>query len=183
MTGPRLLLISGSLRDGSSNSAAIRTVAAQLESDADVTVYAEMGLLPHFNPDVEATALPDVVACLRRNIDDAVAVLICTPEYAGALPGSFKNLLDWTVGGMEIVDKPVAWINVSANATNAAGAHASLETVLNYTGADIVHDACRHVPVAAADLSSDGLVSTSAVVDELRSAALTLLERVRQERA
>lgn len=24
--------------------------------------------------------------------------MFCTPEYAGALPGSFTNLLDWTVG-------------------------------------------------------------------------------------
>jgi len=40
--------------------------------------------------------------------------LFCTPEYAGALPGSFKNLLDWTVGGGEIYGKPVAWIDVSS---------------------------------------------------------------------
>jgi NAD(P)H-dependent FMN reductase len=40
-------------------------------------------------------------------------VLFCTPEYAGALPGSFENLLDWTVGGGEMYRKPVAWINAS----------------------------------------------------------------------
>ncbi|WP_306796085.1 NAD(P)H-dependent oxidoreductase [Nocardia sp. XZ_19_369] len=27
-----------------------------------------------------------------------LSVLFCTPEYAGTLPGSLKNLLDWTVG-------------------------------------------------------------------------------------
>ena len=32
--------------------------------------------------------------------------MFCTPEYAGGLPGSFKNLLDWTVGGGEIYRKP-----------------------------------------------------------------------------
>ncbi|NLV80431.1 MAG: NAD(P)H-dependent oxidoreductase [Rhodococcus sp.] len=181
VTGPLILLVSGSLREGSINSAAIRTVAAQLAADVDVTVYDEMGVLPHFTPDVEATALPEVVARLRRSIEGSDAVLICTPEYAGALPGSFKNLLDWTVGGMEIVGKPTAWINVSANATGAAGAHSSLETVLTYTGADIIGDACRHIPLAASDLSADGLVSTPDAVDELRSVALTLLERARQK--
>ena len=154
-----------------------------MAADVDVTVYNEMGALPHFTPDVEATAVPEVVARLRKRIEDSTAVLICTPEYAGALPGSFKNLLDWTVGGMEIVGKPTAWINVSANATKAAGAHASLKTVLTYTGAAIVDDACRHVPLAVADLSGDGLVGTPAAVEELRSAALVLLERARQEPA
>ncbi|MGD0240963.1 MAG: NAD(P)H-dependent oxidoreductase [Streptosporangiaceae bacterium] len=35
-------------------------------------------------------------------------------EYAGTLPGSLKNLLDWTVGGGEIYGKPAGWINVAA---------------------------------------------------------------------
>lgn len=182
MTGPQILLISGSLRDRSSNSAAIRTVAVQLRAatDADVTVYDEMGSLPHFNPDIEDVELPEVVVRLRKGIEDSAAVVICTPEYAGALPGSFKNLLDWTVGGMEIVSKPTAWINVSPNATKAAGAHESLKAVLTFTGADIIDDACRHIPLAASDLSQDGLVSTQAAIEELRSAVLTLLKHARQ---
>ncbi|HEY1627129.1 MAG TPA: NAD(P)H-dependent oxidoreductase [Streptosporangiaceae bacterium] len=28
--------------------------------------------------------------------------MFCTPEYAGTLPGSLKNSLDWTVGGGEM---------------------------------------------------------------------------------
>ena len=47
--------------------------------------------------------LPAAVEDLRGQIAGRRdALLICTPEYAGALPGSFKNLLDWTVGGMAI---------------------------------------------------------------------------------
>ena len=53
------------------------------------------------------------MAGLRRQLADADAVLFCTPEYAGTLPGSLKNLLDWTVGGGELYGKPVAWINVA----------------------------------------------------------------------
>jgi NAD(P)H-dependent FMN reductase len=34
---------------------------------------------------------------LRAAIAASDAVLFSTPEYAGALPGSFKDLLDWTV--------------------------------------------------------------------------------------
>ena len=54
-------------------------------------------------------------------------MLFSTPEYAGALPGSFKNLLDWTVGDDQpgsMNGKPVAWVNVSPR--GAEHAHESL---------------------------------------------------------
>jgi chromate reductase len=85
-------------------------------------VFDGMALLPHFNPDDDTEPLPAPVADLRARIAAADAVLFSTPEYAGALPGSFKNLLDWTIGGGEIYQKPVAWINVSTMPTGAAGA-------------------------------------------------------------
>lgn len=77
-------------------------------------MYDGLAALPHFNPDDDADPLPVPVAALRAAIAEATAILICTPEYAGTLPGSFKNLLDWTVGGTEICDKPVAFVNAAA---------------------------------------------------------------------
>jgi NAD(P)H-dependent FMN reductase len=35
---------------------------------------------------------------LRDDIRASDGLLFSTPEYAGGLPGAFKNLLDWTVG-------------------------------------------------------------------------------------
>jgi chromate reductase len=81
-------------------------------------------------------------------------VLFCTPEYAGTLPGSFKNLLDWTVGGGQLYGKPVAWINVAAQ-----GAQDALASVLGYVGAVIVEAACRRIPVDRAAVSQDGTIS------------------------
>ena len=43
-----LLLISGSLREGSTNTALLRTAHA---IDADSELFAGMGALPHFSPD------------------------------------------------------------------------------------------------------------------------------------
>jgi NAD(P)H-dependent FMN reductase len=96
-------------------------------------------------------------------------VLLCTPEYAAALPGSFKNLLDWTVGGGEIYGKPVAWINVS---TGAEDAHTSLEKVLGRVGADIVHHVCQRIPVTRSMVGADGLIPGA----ETRSLLSTLLD-------
>lgn len=153
-----ILLISGSLRDASSNSALLRTAGALASDGVRGVAYGGMGGLPHFNPDDDHDPLPQSVVDLRQQIERAAALLICTPEYAGALPGSFKNLLDWTVGGTEIGDKPTAWINVSANATRAANAHASLRLVLAYTGAAIVDEACAHLPVLPAMIDENGFI-------------------------
>ena len=72
-----------------------------------------MGALPHFSPDDDGDDLPAAVRELRAATGRAEALLVCTPEYAGALPGAFKNLLEWLVGGGEAYRKPIAWINVS----------------------------------------------------------------------
>ncbi|MEV0176106.1 NAD(P)H-dependent oxidoreductase [Streptomyces sp. NPDC050803] len=172
MTG--VLLVCGSVRTGSANEATLRTVGA-LAPDAVTARFAPSpDALPHFNPDHDHDPLPPAVADLRGRIGEADAVLFCTPEYAGALPGSFKNLLDWTVGGTEINDKPVAWINISTAVTGALPAHDSLRRVLTYTGARIVTEACLHVPVPRQLVGPDGLIHDPSLRTDLRS-ALTLL--------
>lgn len=54
--------------------------------------------------------------------------MIIEVRCSATLPGSFKNLLDWTVGGTEICDKPVACIN-SAAPGRGQGAEATLRAV------------------------------------------------------
>ncbi|HEX4463521.1 MAG TPA: NAD(P)H-dependent oxidoreductase [Solirubrobacterales bacterium] len=159
----RLLLISGSLRSGSTNSATMRTAAALVPAGVEATIYDGMGRLPHFNPDDDPSdgiGLDPEVAALRAALAEVDALLVSTPEYAGALPGSFKNLLDWTVGGGQTYEMPVAWINVSGAAAPSGGAdaHDSLRKVLGYTGAQIVEDAVLRLPLSRDDIGADGLI-------------------------
>ena len=98
----RVLLISGSTRNGSANTAALITAAALAPAGVTPVSYGGLAGLPAFNPDDDGDRLPPAVVALRREIGAAAAVLFCTPEYAGTLPGSLKNLLDWTVGGGEM---------------------------------------------------------------------------------
>lgn len=163
----RLLLVSGSLRSGSINTSVLRALEAEPVEGVVATVFGGLGALPHFNPDDDHEPLPPAVIDLRREIAEADAVLFCTPEYAGDLPGSFKNALDWTVGGTEICDLPVGWINTSTAPGGALGAHAALRTVLRYTGAAIVDDACLDLPVARTAILADGTLADPAVQDRL----------------
>jgi len=154
-----VLLISGSLRRRSTNTAALCTARHLAPPSVVATPYEGMAVLPAFNPDLLAESLPPAVADLRRQIRGADALLFSTPEYAGALPGAFKNLLDWTVGDDQpgsIFTKPVGWMNVAAR--GAPHAHESLRRVLGYVGAAIVESACLDVPVTSAMVGEDGLV-------------------------
>jgi NAD(P)H-dependent FMN reductase len=57
-------------------------------------VYEALAELPAFNADDDHEPLPPAVVSLRSAIAECDAVVFCTPEYAGTLPGSFKHLLD-----------------------------------------------------------------------------------------
>jgi NAD(P)H-dependent FMN reductase len=177
----RILLVSGSLRAASTNTALLRTARAVAPPGIEAVLYAGLGTLPWFNPDDDPPGgpVPPAVADLRAQIADAGALLFCTPEYAGALPGSFKNLLDWTVGGGETYGMPVGWVNVSgpASPTGAAGAHGSLRAVLTYTGTDIVEAACVRIPVTRGAIGPDGLIADEAVREGATAVLTALAER------
>jgi NAD(P)H-dependent FMN reductase len=180
-TTVRILLVSGSLRAGSGNSAALRTAAANAPAGVETAIFGGMRELPHFDPDDDHDPLDPAVTGLRAAIGAADAVLFCTPEYAGALPGSFKNLLDWTVGGAELYGTPVAWVNVSGlqAPTRGADAHASLRTVLGYVGAPIVEAAVTEIPVPRQAVGADGLIRDGTIVAALAGALEALAAHVR----
>ena len=170
-----LLLISGSVRAGSTNAAVLTTATLVLPEGVSATIYDGLARLPHFNPDDDVEPLPPAVAELRAAIASADAIVFSTPEYAGALPGSFKNLLDWTVGGGEIYEKPVAWINVATSPTGAANAYESLRIVLGYAGTRIVDAACAHIPVPHALVDERGLVADATVKEQVAHVITTLV--------
>ncbi|KAA9153874.1 NAD(P)H-dependent oxidoreductase [Amycolatopsis acidicola] len=167
-----ILTVCGSLRDGSTNAAVLKT--AQALAPQDIDAYDKLCELPHFNPDDDSEPLHPAVADLRARLTGADAVLFCTPEYAGALPGSFKNLLDWSVGAETMQGKPIAWINASWAATGAANAHASLRIVLGYLNVHIVEEACVHIPVGRTSLGEDGLVADPEAREAIAAAVATL---------
>jgi chromate reductase len=176
----RILLVSGSLRDRSTNRAVLRTVGAIGAEGVVTSLYGGLAGLPHFNPDDDHEPLHPAVTDLRRHIRNADAVLFSTPEYAGALPGSFKNLLDWAVGddhASSLYEKPVAWINASPR--GAVNAHESLRLVLGYLHATIVESACVHIPVAAPDLDQEGRIASVATERAIADALVALAASVR----
>jgi chromate reductase len=175
----RVLLVSGSTRGASTNTAALRTARLVAPQGVTAELYDGLADLPAFIPEDEPASTHPAVRDLRQRLDAADLVLFCTPEYAGALPGSFKNLIDWTVGTGELNRKPVAWINVAAPG-RGGGALAELATVLGYVDAIVIEPGGLHLPVARAAVGPDGTVDDPQFRTELREALRRIVEHWRE---
>ncbi|HET6949170.1 MAG TPA: NAD(P)H-dependent oxidoreductase [Acidimicrobiales bacterium] len=159
----RIAAIPGSLNRSSSNSALLHAAAA-LPTGGDITIWEDLDRLPHFGPDRPGDGH---VAGLRRAVGGADAVLIATPEYAGGMPGSLKNALDWLVGTGELYGKPLVIISAAPSAERGGGARRWVDETVRMQGAS-VRDSFT-VPV----LRSDG-------PDELAAKAGEALARARR---
>ena len=169
----KLLLIPGSLRAGSSNHRALETLALVAPSSWTVLRALALDSLPFFNPDVEEAGPPPVPAAWRAEFAWADVVIISSPEYAHGIPGVLKNALDWLVGGMEVVGKPIALLNATPPATFAG---AQLREVLRTMGGVIVEHASVDVSLRGDARPAAELANDPVIVSRLRS-ALDALER------
>jgi chromate reductase, NAD(P)H dehydrogenase (quinone) len=172
----RVLLISGHTRDASLHNAALRTTARIAPPGTTAGLYDGLADLPAFVPGADPPPL--VVAHLRAQVDAADAVLFCSPEFAGFLPGSLKNLLDWLVDGGDLHGKPVAWLSLAGPGQDD-GARATLETVLGHAGARLLPAACIRLPLDPASVDAHGLVTDH----RLPMALLDMLQALERSQA
>src|SRR5215470_10036631 len=89
-----ILGISGSLRQGSYNSALLRA-AVQLAPEGVTIEVGTIKGIPLYDGDVEAAGYPAAAAALKARFIAADGVLLVTPEYNNGIPGVFKNAIDW----------------------------------------------------------------------------------------
>ena len=104
----KVLAICGSLQAKSENLALLKTAAASMPPGVDLVLFDGLRDLPHFNPDIEASGVPESVTQWRLALAASDAVLIACPEYGFSLPGVLKNGIDWVIGSGELEQKVVA---------------------------------------------------------------------------
>lgn len=163
----KIVAISGSLRTGSSNTAALRAAARLAPAGVAIVPFEGIAGLPFFNPDLDRDNVPAPVDAMRRLIGSADGVLISSPEYARGVAGVLKNALDWLVGSHEFPDKPIALINTSPRATHAL---AALTLTLETMSARIAKEACVTLPLLGVACDEHGIVANPALAEPLRLA-------------
>jgi len=130
----KIIAISGSTRQQSTNLNLIKAIADLYVDEIDLNIFQELAEIPHFNPDLDNENPPAAVVKFREQLSQADGILICTPEYAMGVPGTLKNAIDWTVSSMEFSHKPVALITASSSGQKA---HHSLMDTLRIIESDI----------------------------------------------
>lgn len=171
-----ILALSGSLRASSTNTRLVRAAAVLASENMEFIFYDGLADLPHFSPDLDGDEPPAPVHNLRKLLQAADGVLICTPEYAFGVPGSLKNALDWTVSTGEFYRKPVAAISASPSPTGGDKAHASLLLTLTALGANVPERGKLMIPAVGKKLYANGEVSDP----ETRQALRTVLDALAQ---
>jgi NAD(P)H-dependent FMN reductase len=104
----RVLAVCGSLQARSGNLALLNMAAASMPPGVELVLFDGLRDLPHFNPDIEASGVPEIVTQWRSAVAESDAVLIASPEYGFSLPGALKNGIDWLIGSGELERKVVA---------------------------------------------------------------------------
>lgn len=164
-----ILAISGSLRTASTSTALLRAAAALAPKSATVTFYEGLDDLPHFSPERDQGPLPKAVKEVRRQLQQADAVLFCTPEYIHGMLGVLKNMLDWIASSGEFVDKPVGVLSASPSDLGGSRAHASLAHTLEVLMAKRPEQASLIVPFIRRRMHADGQITDPVLVQELQT--------------
>ena len=162
-----ILAISGSLRAASTNLKIIENVAKLAADRLKISICQNLSKLSAFNPDLDGEGVnpPPEIAHLRRQINEADGVLICTPEYVFAVPGALKNAIDWTVSSGAFMNKPTALITASGLGEKA---HESLLLTLRTLEAKIGENSALLISHARTKVNSEGVISDEATIEALK---------------
>jgi NAD(P)H-dependent FMN reductase len=163
----KILAISGSLRQHSTNTALFIATKAVAPPDITVEIFADLSVLPHFNPDLDHDHPPEPVARFRKAISDAQALIISTPEYAHGIPGVLKNALDWLVRDPDFGGKRIGLIYGSA--TEASHAHVSLMEILRTMSARVMPKAIVSIQSVRTKIDREGRIIDPQIEIELSS--------------
>ncbi|MFT0801043.1 NAD(P)H-dependent oxidoreductase [Bacillus swezeyi] len=170
----KIVAISGSIREGSSNTNILKALAAFIPDGIDYTIYNGIKELPHFNPDIDRMEPPAVVEDFRKMLDESHALIICTPEYAKSVPGVLKNALEWLVSSAELYKKPVAVITASPSIAGGDKAHESLLLTLGMLDTIVVKKGSLLVPSVRTKFTDDGKVTD----ENTKQSLITLIQSI-----
>ena len=145
-----ILGISGSLREGSYNTATLRAAQELCPPGARIELFTELGAIPAFNQDLENDP-PSAVRILKRQVREADAILFATPEYNYSVPGVLKNAIDWASrphGESAWDGKPAAIVGASTGMLGSARAQYHLRQMFVFLNIFAINEPEVMIPMA-----------------------------------
>lgn len=127
----KILGISGSLREQSLNTAALRAAQSVLPEGVEMA-FADLSGIPLYDQDLRDKEVPEAVTTLADQIQQADAILFATPEYNYAISGALKNAIDWVSrqNPNPLNDKPAAIMSASMSMLGGVRAQYDLRQIM-----------------------------------------------------
>jgi len=171
----KILCISGSTKSRSTSLSFLQYIARSFEGLLEVEIYNNIGILPHFNPELDNENLPEKVKDFRRKIEIADAILFCSPEYVFSLPGSLKNAIEWTVSTTLFSSKPVAIIITAAVGEKA---FESLSLIMTTIEAIVPETSKLLIKGAKGKISSNGIINDEKTQKQIDKTVKSLIKNI-----
>ncbi len=110
-----IFAIIGSASANSTNLKLVEKIVILSYDTFNLTIFNDLKLLPHFDPELSANNPPKQILEFRNKIEHADGIIICTPEYVFSIPSGLKNAIEWCIATTLFEDKPCGLITASAN--------------------------------------------------------------------
>lgn len=159
-----VLAIVGSTRANSSNLNLVKAFAHLTKNKYNLVIFEGISELPHFNPDLDTLTPPQEVIDLRKQIEMADALIICTPEYVFSLPGALKNVIEWCVSTTLFSQKPVGLITASASGLKA---HEELQLIMKTVEAKFDESTSLLIQGIKGKFNADGELTDQQTIERL----------------
>ena len=177
----RILGIAGSLRRESYNRAALRAATQLVPEGASIEIF-ELDGIPGFNQDEEQNP-PAKVVELKRQIREADAILIVTPEYNYSVPGVLKNAIDWAsrpYGDSAWNGKPAAIMGASVGTIGTARAQYHLRQMMVFLNMFPINQPEVMIGNSSERFDAEGNLTHNATKEFIRQLLQNLVEWTRR---
>ena len=138
-----VLVLSGSLRQDSYNSALARAAVDLAPPGMSLKLYDGLREIPPYDADddTDVGTAPSPVAQLRAAIASADGLLLGSPEYNYGVPGELKNAIDWAsrpAATSALRGKPIALASAAPGAFGGVRAQLAWRQTFLWTESRVV---------------------------------------------
>tara|TARA_R110002096_G_scaffold76594_10_gene180923 strand:+ start:956 stop:1495 length:540 start_codon:yes stop_codon:yes gene_type:complete len=156
VTKINILGICGSASPDSANLSLLKYLGDLGKAELIMEILDNLTELPHFQTTLTENNVPEKIISLRKKIDKADGVIICSPEYVFSIPSGLKNVLEWCVSTTVFSEKPVGLITASASGIKG---HEELKLIMETIQATFVEETTLLIQGIKGKVNTEGKIT------------------------
>ena len=103
----KIVAISGSASANGSNYHLLNAIKTMFKDEHSINIIDYLSEFPLFTPERLKNGVPELIQKFKRQVIEADAVIISTPEYTHNIPAVLKNMIEWCTHSGEFSEMKV----------------------------------------------------------------------------